>query len=189
VQVNREHLQVLAPQPRLVAGLIILNLGGVLEDYDLTILQVQLVVLHSCLQLDHLGAIGYHTVVHGVDDITPDSLREIVLVGVIHGVLNFGGLDGEFERGSNHHVLKWTGIISEGIVRERKEHRLVECTHICVKHTQLEHLCVEVSHQAVLENDSILHDVHVGDIAEAWYFFLSEHTRVLSGAVAAGMVS
>jgi hypothetical protein len=165
VQVDREHLQVLAPQPRLVAGLIILDLGRVLEDYDLTILQVQLVVLHSCLQLDHLGAVGYHTVVHRVNDITPDSLGEVVLVSIIYSVLNFGGLDGEFKRGSNHHVLKWTSIICEGVVRERKEHRLVECAHICVEHTQLEHLCVEVSHQAVLEYDSILHDVHVGDIA------------------------
>ena len=132
VQVDREHLQVLAPQPRLVAGLILLNLGRVLEDYDLTILQVQLVVLHSCFQLDHLGAVGYHTVVHGVNDVTPDSPREVVLVSIIHVVLNFGGLDGEFKRGPNHHILKWTSIICEGIIRERKEHRLVECAHICV---------------------------------------------------------
>jgi hypothetical protein len=132
VQVDREHLQVLAPQPRLVAGLILLDLGRVLEDYDLAILQVQLVVLHSCLQLDHLGAVGYHTVVHGVNDITPDSPREVVLVGIIHVVLNFGGLNRKFKRGSNHHVLKWTSIICEGVIRERKEHRLVECAHICV---------------------------------------------------------
>ena len=38
-------------------------------------------------------------------------------------------------------------------------------------------------------NDSILHDVHVGDIIEAGDLNGSEHAGVLSGTGAAGVVS
>ena len=49
MKVNWESLQVLASQTCLVLGLIFLDLGSVLVNNDLTILEVELVVLDSCL--------------------------------------------------------------------------------------------------------------------------------------------
>lgn len=125
MKVNRESLQVLASQTCLVLGLIFLDLGSVLVNNDLTILEVELVVLDSCLQLNKSGTIGDHTVFHGVNDIAPDSLREVVTVGLVHGIGNLSGLNGQFKRRPNHYVLIRACSICEGVIREGEEQGLV----------------------------------------------------------------
>ena len=130
VKINGELLEVFASDTSVVPGLVLLDLGDVLVDNDLSVLEMQLVVLDSCLKLYHSGAIGHYTVVHGIQDIAPNTLGEVVIVGVCHGVDNFRGLDRQLQRGTDHHVLSRIGLECEGVVRERKEHRLVECSHV-----------------------------------------------------------
>jgi hypothetical protein len=162
--------------------------GSILERNNVSIAEVQLVVLKwSWLEL-HLVTLTVDAFALGVKNVTPLSFREEVIVLFTLPILVRGSLDAQLERGPKHHVLRGMCAVSSCVQRELKENWLVEGATACLILRQQEQVSVVITDQWVLFQDRLSHKVGQGD----WIVedsVVDEPVRLLWVSIAISVVS